>query len=293
MRIGAGGAVPVGRFIPRDQYADGMNLYQYVQSNPIGRIDPMGLVSSPTWNDCCSDFIKCLEAINQKLAGTGAILGNTVVQLDKLHGMTELVYRAYSSANAANADASLWSLLWAGGKGAKPISAVAVMALATKQVTGIVTNSRLALAGAQGFKPLRAWQKAALKTLARVGVYAMIADWAVSVGLDAVKIRQVAETTTVLMNFERQVASVRDAAVLRFKATDNAFSLFKAEYEKFNGKAWEPSHQNACDQNVQKCQLLQKQLQARTKQLRAWAAGVSNLAGQAETNLIGLIDVKH
>lgn len=40
MRIGAGGAAPVGRFIPRDpaggnQYAAGMNLYQYVRSNPV------------------------------------------------------------------------------------------------------------------------------------------------------------------------------------------------------------------------------------------------------------------
>jgi len=48
MRIGAGGAAPVGRFIPRDptgsnQYADGPNLYQYVGSNPVVRLDPTGL----------------------------------------------------------------------------------------------------------------------------------------------------------------------------------------------------------------------------------------------------------
>ena len=48
MRIGAGGAAPVGGFIPRDpsqsnQYADGMNLYQYVGSHPISYVDPMGL----------------------------------------------------------------------------------------------------------------------------------------------------------------------------------------------------------------------------------------------------------
>jgi len=48
MRIGAGGAAPVGGFIPRDPtgsnpYADGMNLYQYVRSSPVRYRDPSGL----------------------------------------------------------------------------------------------------------------------------------------------------------------------------------------------------------------------------------------------------------
>jgi len=56
MRIGAGGAAPVGRFIPRDptgtnQYADGMNLYQYVRSNPVVLVDPQGLWSWHNTND--------------------------------------------------------------------------------------------------------------------------------------------------------------------------------------------------------------------------------------------------
>ena len=51
-RVGAGRAAPVGgRFIPRDptgQYADGMNLYQYVGSNPIAHFDPTGLSARKT-----------------------------------------------------------------------------------------------------------------------------------------------------------------------------------------------------------------------------------------------------
>jgi hypothetical protein len=46
MRIGAGGSAVVGGFMPRDptgQYADGMNLYQYVRSSPVLLIDPLGL----------------------------------------------------------------------------------------------------------------------------------------------------------------------------------------------------------------------------------------------------------
>jgi len=42
IRIGAGGAAPVGQFIPRDQYADGMNLYEYVSSSPVNWVDTDG-----------------------------------------------------------------------------------------------------------------------------------------------------------------------------------------------------------------------------------------------------------
>ena len=47
MRIGAVGAAPVAQFIPRDpngtgQYGDGMNLYQYVGSNPVNWVDYTG-----------------------------------------------------------------------------------------------------------------------------------------------------------------------------------------------------------------------------------------------------------
>jgi len=46
MRIGAGGPAVGGGFIPRDQYGDGMNLYQYVSSNPVSHVDPSGLWKS-------------------------------------------------------------------------------------------------------------------------------------------------------------------------------------------------------------------------------------------------------
>jgi len=45
MRIGAGGPANGGRFIPTDpaaQYRDGMNLHQYVLSNPLRYSDPRG-----------------------------------------------------------------------------------------------------------------------------------------------------------------------------------------------------------------------------------------------------------
>jgi hypothetical protein len=45
-RIGGGPAMG-GSFLPRDQYADGMNLYQYVRSDPIGLSDAAGLGNKP------------------------------------------------------------------------------------------------------------------------------------------------------------------------------------------------------------------------------------------------------
>jgi len=83
VRIGAGGAAPVGGFLPRDpagtdHYADGMNLYQYARSSPAARRDPSGLLSTSKWvwctssqasllveTDCCSaaDAKKIEEAV--------------------------------------------------------------------------------------------------------------------------------------------------------------------------------------------------------------------------------------
>jgi len=48
VRVGAAGPAVGGGFVPRDptgsnQYADGMNLYQYVKSTPVNGLDPWGL----------------------------------------------------------------------------------------------------------------------------------------------------------------------------------------------------------------------------------------------------------
>ena len=48
IRIGARGGAPVRGFIPMDQYADGMNLYQYARSSPGTASDPTGLRVSPS-----------------------------------------------------------------------------------------------------------------------------------------------------------------------------------------------------------------------------------------------------
>ena len=55
-RVGSAGAAVGGGFIERDptgsnQYADGMNLYQYVKSSPGGHLDPTGL-RAKTWFAC-------------------------------------------------------------------------------------------------------------------------------------------------------------------------------------------------------------------------------------------------
>ena len=47
-RVGATGPSVRGGFMPRDQYADGMNLYQYVCSNPLVYVDPRGEASMTT-----------------------------------------------------------------------------------------------------------------------------------------------------------------------------------------------------------------------------------------------------
>jgi hypothetical protein len=46
--------------IPAVQYADGMNLYQYVRSNPLNRRDANGLFSD--FRDCCPCQVEALKA---------------------------------------------------------------------------------------------------------------------------------------------------------------------------------------------------------------------------------------
>ncbi len=41
-RVGSGGMGAGGQFVQRDQYVDGMNLYQYVRSSPTRYLDPSG-----------------------------------------------------------------------------------------------------------------------------------------------------------------------------------------------------------------------------------------------------------
>jgi RHS repeat-associated protein len=48
-----------GKFIAHDLYYDGLNLYRYVQSRPIGRTDPTGL-GPPTFKRCFNDRVFAL-----------------------------------------------------------------------------------------------------------------------------------------------------------------------------------------------------------------------------------------
>lgn len=68
-RIGAGGAAPTGQFVPRDQYRDGMNLYQYVRSNPVTNTDPSGAVTIPSY----SRWSKAVASENDVTAGPDGV----------------------------------------------------------------------------------------------------------------------------------------------------------------------------------------------------------------------------
>jgi hypothetical protein len=54
MLVGATGPSVGGRFIPRDQYVDGMNLYQYVCSAPVDSSDPRGTEATSARDPCCA-----------------------------------------------------------------------------------------------------------------------------------------------------------------------------------------------------------------------------------------------
>ncbi|MBX3356734.1 MAG: hypothetical protein KF724_13655 [Phycisphaeraceae bacterium] len=57
---------------PSVQYHDGMNVYQYVQSSPVVRLDPVGLVSAPNHgidpNHCKEVYEACMKAVQRQHA---------------------------------------------------------------------------------------------------------------------------------------------------------------------------------------------------------------------------------
>lgn len=170
-----------------------------------------------------------------------------------------------------------------------PISAASLAALGTPQVSGLITNSRLVQAGTQGFKALSATQKLAIRALARFSIYAAIAQWGITVGLDVITIRNVAETTRVLTGFEVIVRNARQTVQHYYTKVDCAFGAMKREFENFDGKKWDPSHQTACDQNTKRCEQMKANIAQGTKQLGTWATGMKRLAQEATRNLEGLI----
>ncbi len=70
MRLGGTGPAVGGGFVPRDQYADGLNLYAYGKSAPILLVDPFGLVVK-SFEDCTpaqeQDIIMADADVSQRL----------------------------------------------------------------------------------------------------------------------------------------------------------------------------------------------------------------------------------
>lgn len=87
LRLGGGGPAAGGGFMPRDQYADGMSLYQYVGGHPTQSVDPTGLYKIDVHHymtywlaskiPCFSDAeAKAIATADQGVdVGTGAWLG--------------------------------------------------------------------------------------------------------------------------------------------------------------------------------------------------------------------------
>jgi len=82
-RIGAGGAARLGGFLPRDptgsnQYADGMNLYQYVRSSPTRHTDPTGLAVPTTGEQMIAQWSR----VHKDVQGGGDV--SFVASLDEI-----------------------------------------------------------------------------------------------------------------------------------------------------------------------------------------------------------------
>jgi RHS repeat-associated protein len=62
-----------GRFISRDPAGEGVNLYAFVNNNPINFVDPYGLDAQITWTEDNDAQVKSLKAALQNLIDAGKV----------------------------------------------------------------------------------------------------------------------------------------------------------------------------------------------------------------------------
>jgi len=165
-----------------------------------------------------------------------------------------------------------------------------VAALGTHSVSGLVTNSRLVQAGVRGFVAIPPTTRAALRVLGRVSVYALIADWAVRMNFERLKVRDVARTLAVLIQLQTSVQRAWDAGAGRYGLLDAHYALLEDSYTSFiNRRQFFEENCQACKQLTQWCEEYRKHLTPFLEDTKRWVVGVNNLAGKIETELAILL----
>jgi hypothetical protein len=162
MRVGDGGPVVGGGFIPRDQYADGMsmasqeptpvtanfgrphvgvnvypslptsmpepdgaNMYQYVRSNPVNAVDPEGLKACRLEPLLEHDCCQCL-LYSEAGGSTGCLVAYAWVMHNRQRTNWPEFNRERSFCDQAATGPASKRVAWAGGEGSKRYEACCV-----------------------------------------------------------------------------------------------------------------------------------------------------------------------
>ena len=278
----------LGRWIQRDPIgiSDDTSLYNYVHGSPTGGADPHG---TATWNQCCPKLFSRLDEMIGRLKSAEVELGRLAALLATLAGQVGLARRAYLAANRATGGESLAGLLFGSDTGAALTGAVAVGAINVKEVSGLITNSRLVRAGIKGFRPLSASAKTLLRIGADAAIYAAIAQWATGEFLAVADVRQRAKILYILENGEIALRHVLSITTSRYREVDGIIGLLVDEYYRYDKRQFGSGAAARCAQLVGELDSDQPLINSTADQAKAFADREASQAGMVRQNLMGLL----
>ena len=235
----------LGRWISRDPIGieGGVNLYGYADSSPAGNADQTG---TATWNQCCPKAFALLNKLASIAGPAEDSVATTLKSLAETIGQLRLT-AALGRANAANAKESLLGLLFGNVATVELTGAVAVKAAEIKELTGLITNSRLVKAGTKGFVALSRSAEIALKIADASDIYATIAAWGASEFINVADIRQTAQIATMLGSSVSRAEAVYKTGAARLKNIDNFVGGISNIFSEHNGKPFSSGDVSKCD----------------------------------------------
>jgi hypothetical protein len=228
-----------------------------------------------------------------KLAGivgpAEASLGKTMETLAEVIGKLRLTAGSFASANAKNAGESLAGLLFGNVATVELGGAVAGKALEIKQVTGLITNSRLVKAGTSGFLALAPSARVALQVADAASLYGTIAAWGASEFINVADIEQTAGIANQLGNSVSRVVAVLNAAKTRYSNADQFIGTISGIRDRYNGAVFGRGDSATCASLTKELEGLIPVAQQAATSDQVWTNGVDALAGQLGSALAGLV----
>jgi hypothetical protein len=272
-----------------------MNLYGMLRANPLSYTDPFGRTTTQparTWNNCCPEFLKCLQGILIRIKATQDRVADLAEDLLVLSAKARYLRDLFDAANSKNMNASAWDLLFSGSAEVQVARAGIGAFTSVRSITKLYGGVARAKKGVKGFQALSKLDKAIHKTAARAGIYGQVLAFAVDAGTAAANIHNIAEILVEVTDFTGKAElAFRD---FRNKGKDilDLFEYFGKQWELFDGKQWDDSHKDACTKNTDACKGLREKIGKAMDEFDGQVAAIAPLVPQATQQLMGLARIQ-